>query len=128
MILLDTCTLLWLVMEPKSLSKPATAALRKSKGAILVSAVTAFEIGQKYAVGKLILPFQPNEWFDRACLAHGLTALPLTSDHAFAAASLPLLHRDPFDRLLIATATHADVPLLTPDPLIRQYPTLATIW
>jgi len=54
--------------------------------------------------------------------------LPLTAEQAFAAAALPLLHRDPFDRLLIATALLQRHTLLTPDPLIRQYPQVTTTW
>lgn len=128
MILLDTCTLLWLVMEPASLSQTAVDTLRQHRGGLCVSAITAFEIGQKHANGKLVLPFEPREWFDRACAALGLTALPLTAAQGCAAAALPLLHRDPFDRLLIATACDHHIPLLTPDPLIRQYPQATSLW
>ncbi len=128
MILLDTCTLLWLVMQPTGLSETARNALRTHAGRLHVSAITAFEIGQKHAAGKLDLPFAPSEWFTRACCAHGLTMLALTADQAFAAVALPLLHRDPFDRLLIATALLQQLTLLTPDPLIRQYRETTTVW
>ena len=128
MILLDTCTLLWLVMQPASLSEAAKKALRDQAGMLHVSAVTAFEIGQKHAAGKLELPFPPADWFARACRAHGLAILPLEADEAFGAAALPMLHRDPFDRLLTATAMLRNLTLLTPDPLIRQYPQVLTLW
>jgi PIN domain nuclease of toxin-antitoxin system len=128
MILLDTCCLLWLVMEPDRLTETAKQTLRQHVGMLHVSAITAFEIGQKHAAAKLDLPFAPAEWFGRACTAHGLTILPLTAQQAFAAAALPLLHRDPFDRLLTATALLQRLTLLTPDPLIRQYPQVTTTW
>lgn len=128
MILLDTCALLWLVMDSARLSDTAKSTVRESRGAIFVSAITAFEIGQKHAAAKLVLPFSPSEWFGRACSAHGLSVIPLTSDHAFLASSLPLIHRDPFDRLLIATAQTLDIPLVTQDPLIHSYPSVRAIW
>ena len=128
MILLDTCTLLWLVMEPASLSKTAKDTLRQHVDQLQVSAITAFEIGQKHAAGKLELPFPPAEWFQRACQAHGLEAVDLTAAAVFAAAVLPLHHRDPFDRLLIATASIRHCQLVTPDPLIRQYSEITTLW
>jgi len=128
MILLDTCTLLWLVMQSASLSEAARTTLSTHAGRLQVSAVSAFEIGQKHAAGKLELPFVPADWFARACCAHGLTCLPLSAEQAFAAAALPLLHRDPFDRLLVATAQLQHLTLLTPDPLIRQYREATTHW
>jgi len=128
MILLDTCTLLWLVMQPASLSEAAKNTLRHHAGMLHVSAVTAFEIGLKHAAGKLELPFAPADWFCRACQSHGLIVMPLTAEQAFAAAALPLLHRDPFDRLLIASAQIQQLTFVTPDPLICQYPQLRTLW
>jgi len=115
-------------MDPSSLSEAAKATLRQHRGGLCVSAISAFEIGQKNAAGKLVLPFEPREWFSRACQAHGLTTLPLMPEHGFLAASLPLLHCDPFDRLLIATACDHNMPLLSPDPLIRQYTQISTVW
>lgn len=128
MVLLDTCTLLWLVMEPARLSATARATLTAHVGGLYVSAVTAFEIGQKHAAGKLELPFVPHEWFERACRAHGLSVLPLTPGQAFAAAALPSHHRDPFDRLLIGAALTRRFVLLTPDPLIHLYSEVNAAW
>jgi PIN domain nuclease of toxin-antitoxin system len=128
MILLDTCTLLWLVMEPDSLSAEAKIALHQNRGDLFVSSVNAFEIGQKFNAGKLELPLPPSQWFDLACRLHGLIIHPLRSIHAFRAAELPLLHRDPFDRLLIGTAIVEDLVLLTPDPKIHQYAEASVRW
>ncbi len=128
MILLDTCTMLWLVMQPKALSSPARLTLRKNRGSLFVSAVTAFEIGQKHAAGKLELPMPAAGWFERACALHGLACVPLQPAHAFRASGLPMHHRDPFDRLLVGTAATEGLDLLTPDPLIRQYHEITTLW
>ena len=65
---------------------------------------------------------------ERALALHGLKSLALEMDSAVAAGALPTLHADPFDRLLIAAAQAHRLTLLTPDPLIRQYPALTTIW
>ncbi len=128
MILLDTCTLLWLVVDQSGLSETAKAVLRSHSGQIYVSPVTAFEIGQKYARGKLKLKLTPSKWFPRVLEWHGLTETNFPSQVGLAAAALPDLHRDPFDRLLVATAQWQNLTLLTPDPMIRQYPGLETKW
>ena len=128
MILLDTCTLLWLVLDQSGLSQRAKDRLRQHAGTLHVSAVSAFEIGQKAASGKLRLKLKPAIWFPRACELHGLEVLPLTAEAALAAAALPVLHKDPFDRLLIATALSRHFTILTPDEKIRQYPKLKTVW
>lgn len=127
MLLLDTCTLLWLTSDQAKLSPAARQALSAQAGQIYVSSVSGFEIAQKVAKGKL-LPQPPADWMTLALRLHGLKALALKMDSAVAAGSLPTLHADPFDRLLIASALAHRLTLLTPDPLIRQYPELATLW
>ena len=128
MIRLDTCTLLWLAMDQAGLSDRAKQCIRENSGNLHVSAVSAFEIGQKFAAGKLKLKLKPGIWFPRACELHELEVLPLTAEAALTAAGLPSLHKDPFDRLLIATALTHGFTILTPDEKIRQYPKLKTLW
>lgn len=128
MILLDTCTLLWLAIEPDQLSEPARLALRKHSDRLYVSAISAFEIGQKHARGKLKLNLPPKRWFGRALELHGLNELSLDSNILLTATALPDRHRDPFDRILIASAKCHKMTLLTPDPLIRSYPGLKVLW
>ncbi len=128
LILLDTCTLLWLAMAPKQLSPAARKALDDPSAKIWLSSVTGFEIGQKYAAGKLDLPMDATAWVERAIQSHDLDVLPLDMGMALRAAALPRLHNDPFDRLLIATAQEHHLTLLTPDPKIRAYPRLKTLW
>jgi PIN domain nuclease of toxin-antitoxin system len=128
MILLDTCTLLWLALDQSGLSSPAKLRLQEQADSLHVSAISAFEIGQKAASGKLKLKLKPAAWFPRACELHGLQVLSLTAEASLAAAALPVLHKDPFDRLLIATAMTCGFTILTPDEKIRQYPRLKSYW
>ena len=127
-ILLDTCALLWLTLDQSGLSLRARRCLHDHAGSLHVSAVTAFEIGQKVAAGKLQLKMTPGVWFPRACQLHGLTVISLTAEAALSAAALPALHQDPFDRLLVATAMAHGHQIVTPDRKIRQYPNVKTVW
>jgi len=127
-ILLDTCALLWLAIKPAALSETARHTLAANAGALFVSTISAFEIGQKTARGKLRLNLPPEKWFPRALELHGLRESAFHSQIGLAAAALADLHRDPFDRLLVATAQVQNLTLLTPDPLIRQYPGVRALW
>ena len=128
MLLLDTCTLLWLTSDQTRLSSSARQALSACRSQIYVSAVTGFEVAQKAAKGKLVLPLSPAEWMESALRLHGLKSLALEMASAAAAGALPALHADPFDRPLIASAQAHRLTFLTPDPLVRQYPQLTTLW
>lgn len=127
MILLDTCVLLWLAAEPSALS-PAAVRLLQGGGECFVSAISAFEAGQKASAGKLLLPKPVDEWFEAMLRRHQLRELPVTGRIAARATQLPAIHRDPFDRLLIATAQQHRLTLLTPDASIAQYPNLQVAW
>lgn len=128
MILLDTCTLLWLTLDQTGLSERAKLCLEQHAGQLHVSALSAFEVGQKAASGKLKLKLKPAVWFPKACELHGLEVIPLSAAAALAAAALPPFHKDPFDRLLIAVALTQGFAILTPDEKIRQYPELKVVW
>jgi PIN domain nuclease of toxin-antitoxin system len=126
MTLLDTCVLLWLASAPSAL--PPSAVERIRSGTLFVSAISAFEVGQKAAARKLSLSRPVDEWFEAMIERHGLVELPISGAIAGRATLLPAIHRDPFDRLLIATAQHHHLTLLTPDPTIAKYPNLSTAW
>lgn len=128
MILIDTCALLWLVAEQNKLSKTAVAAIQQHPNAVFISAISAFEIGVKYQKGKLRLPLKSSLWFAKAIELHQLTELPVTSPIASLAPELPRHHSDPIDRIIIATAMHHKLSLLTPDHQIKQYSDLRVIW
>ena len=128
MILLDTCVLLWLAGDLSAISPGAVKLLRHTESACFASAVSAFEVGQKAAARKVSLPKPVDEWFAAMLEQHQLQELPITGAIAARATLLPRVHRDPFDRLLIATAQEHHLTLLTPDPTIAKYPNLRTAW
>lgn len=127
MILLDTCTLLWLASGGE-LPELVRELIGDSDVPAHVSAVSAWEIGVKHAKGRLGLPMAPERWWSTVITHHGLGEVPLEPEIAFRAAALPSIHADPADRILVATALHLDALLLTPDPLIHAYPEVKLAW
>ena len=126
-VLLDTHTFLWLESEPAQLSSTARQILANAQNVVLLSYVSLWEIQIKTALGKLQaeLPF-----LERVALAQTkahLTLLPITIDHLAALGSLPIHHRDPFDRLLIAQAIVENIPLISKDERVGAYP-ITVIW
>lgn len=126
MILLDTCALLWLATG--ELPPGVRALIDDENDAVLASAVSAWELAVKLRRGKLTLPLPLAEWWPALVSTHALGEVPLETEMAIASASLPPIHNDPADRLLIATAMHVGATLLTPDPLIRAYPAVKVRW
>lgn len=127
MILLDTCTLLWLA-RGQGLPEPVSARIADEGNAVFVSAISAWEIGVKLRKGRLGLPMPLQAWWGTVLQHHALTEVPVEADVAIRATELPPLHADPADRLLVATARHLRATLLTPDPLIRAYPDVEVAW
>lgn len=121
-LLLDTCSLLWMADRVDLLSASARAALEDPDNELLVSQVSMLEIQIKHGLGKLPLGLPPEEFVTEACRRFGLACLPLADEHIWTLRRLPLLHRDPFDRLLLSQAVHEGLPVVTPDPLLHQYP------
>ena len=124
-VLLDTCALL--ALSRGDLPRKAAAALR-SAGEASVSVVSAWEVGIKTAAGKLHLQEPPMLWFLRMCERYDLRELPLDARTACAAAALPPLHRDPFDRVLVALAQAHALAVLTSDENIPRYPGVSALW
>lgn len=128
MILLDTCALLWLSMEQSSLSEAAIEAIKSNKGFLYVSSISAFEVAIKVKKKKLKLKTAPLEWFKLLVELHGLKELPVTSDILITSVQLPEHHKDPCDRMIIATAKLNNLALLTADKEIKRYRSIKTIW
>jgi PIN domain nuclease of toxin-antitoxin system len=128
MMLLDTCVLLWLATDNTAISARAAELIRSAPGGLFVSAISAFEVGQKAAVKKLSLPRPVDDWFAAMLQWHGLHEIPVSGVIAARATLLPAIHGDPFDRLLIATAQEHRLKLLTPDVTIAKYPNLDIFW
>ncbi len=128
MILLDTCGLIALQDGGRDLCEPTRILLEAPRSEVFISAISAFEIGQKHRSGKLILPLRPDAWFSAMLKQHHIRELPVTSAIALTATELPLHHRDPFDRLIIATAIEHHLQILTSDRIIPTYPDVEAIW
>jgi PIN domain nuclease of toxin-antitoxin system len=125
-LLLDTCTFLWLA-GGSPLSPAAAAAVREPSNDVYLSAVSTWEIVTKYRAGRLPLPEPPDRLIPTERRLRGVTALPFDEESALYGLRLPALHRDPFDRLLIAHAIGLGLAIVTPDPAIAQYP-VRVIW
>jgi PIN domain nuclease of toxin-antitoxin system len=116
-LLLDTQVFLWWAAKERRLSEDARLAIASPESLVFVSAVVAWEMGIKRRLQKLEAPADPSAQIKR----HLFTELPITVEHAVRAAELPLHHRDPFDRLLIAQAQIERLTLVTRDPKIGRY-------
>ncbi|NDG70342.1 MAG: type II toxin-antitoxin system VapC family toxin [Proteobacteria bacterium] len=128
MTLLDTHTFVWLVSDQKELSAKAAVAIEKDLDLLFISVVTAWEIALLYKKGRLHLALPPPEFVERAIRQHGVQELPLTREVSMASVSLPDIHNDPFDRILVAEALQHRCRLVTKDAKIPLYPGVVTIW
>lgn len=126
-LLLDARALLWFVWDHPNLSAAARAALSDPGNELLLSMGTYWEIAIKVGINKLTLtePFEP---FMNGTIAHNdLSILPITVRHAAELIALPLHHRDPFDRLLIAQALVEGAPVVSSDAAFDVYP-ITRVW
>jgi PIN domain nuclease of toxin-antitoxin system len=126
-ILLDTCAFIWLITDAPELSTAARSAFCAADNEVYLSAVSAWEIALKYSLGRIDLQDAPNLYVPRERERHGIEALPLDETAALHLTKLPLLHKDPFDRMLVCQALAHGLVILTPDDLVRQYP-IRTVW
>jgi PIN domain nuclease of toxin-antitoxin system len=120
-LLLDTHLLLWAAGEPKRLSKQARSLLDNPDNELLFSAASLWEVAIKRGLGREDFKVDAR-LLRRGLLDNGYSELPIISDHVVATESLPPIHKDPFDRILVAQATVEGVTLLTIDSLVAQYP------
>ena len=125
-VLLDTHTFLFAITEPERMSPAVREALLNEDVPRWVSVISLWEIMLKIQIGKLDLPPEPAYYYEHL-REIGATVLPVDARHSFELIHLPLLHKDPFDRLLIAQARVEDMTLLTRDKSIRRY-SVATLW
>ena len=125
--LLDTHTFLWWLMDDHRLSPTARQIIAAPEHTILFSAASAWELAIKVQLGRLRLPDDLEAFIAAQLTANSFTVLPISVQHALHVRTLPALHRDPFDRLLVAQALLEDVPLLSADALVSQYP-VRIVW
>ena len=120
-LLLDTHLLLWAAGEPHRLSPVARTLLEDPANDLLFSAASLWEISIKHQLGRADFRADPR-LLRRGLRDNGYGELPIASAHAVALDTLPPLHKDPFDRILIAQAMVEGILLLTADPLVARYP------
>lgn len=119
-LLLDTQILLWAVNEPHRLPSVARALLTNADNDLLFSPASLWEIAIKNTLGRDDFHVEPRI-LRRGLLDNGYAELPITSEHAVNLDSLPPLHKDPFDRILLAQAITEGVTLLTTDAQVARY-------
>ena len=122
---------LWLLHNPDQLSELAQVAIAEAENnnSILISSISVWEIATKQSLGKLQLSLSIEEWFQLAQQQPGTTIEPLSPLDAIHSANLPgEFHKDPADRILVAIARRYDIPLITRDQKILNYPHVTTIW
>lgn len=124
-LLLDTHVFLWVQTAPARLKRQLTL-IEDERNELLVSAASSWEIAIKYQLGRLPLPEEPARYVPSRMQTIGAQQLPVEHAHALAVAELPVLHGDPFDRLLVAQAQLEELTILTADQTVAQYP-VATI-
>ena len=122
-LLLDTHLLLWAAGPSPRLSARARRLIDDPDNELVVSAASLWEIAIKSALRRPNFPVNAS-LFRRNLLNNGYEELAVTGAHAVAVANLPSLHRDPFDRMLVAQSIVEGIMLLTADPLVAQYPAL----
>jgi PIN domain nuclease of toxin-antitoxin system len=119
-LLLDTHLLLWAAGRPERLPVAARRLIEDAENELFFSAASLWEIAIKYGLGRD--DFQvAARLLRRGLMDNGYNDLPVTGEHAVAVDSLPPIHKDPFDRILIAQATVEGILLLTVDPLVAKY-------
>ena len=117
-LLLDTHVALWFFNDPARVRETAYDAIEDGDNLVHLSAASVWESAIKEATGRLTVP----EPLESAASAAGFVELPVTWGHARAAAALPLVHTDPFDRMLVAQAAAENLVLVTRDPRVAAYP------
>src|SRR3989338_5436702 len=128
MLLLDTCTLLWLAADQKNLSEKVRQAISDNANGLFVSSISALEISLKFKKKLLQLPLPPGRWFEKALELHGINEITVNAKIATLSGLLPALHNDPFDRILISTAKINHLAIATPDNHISIYKEIKTVW
>jgi PIN domain nuclease of toxin-antitoxin system len=124
--LLDTHTAIWFFNGDDTLSETANGIIRDFSNPIFLSIVSAWELAIKIGIGKLDFDGKAAGFLHIA-EDNGITILPIKTDHLSVLEELPLIHRDPFDRLLVATAISEQLTLISVDKNIEQY-NVSLIW
>lgn len=125
-VLLDTCTFLWIVGGSPRVPARVRDIFQDPATEVFLSAASAWEIALKHQGGRLPLPAPPDRFVPAQREAHGIAPLDIDEVSALHLTRLPALHHDPFDRMLVAQAIVHGMTIVTPDPLVTQYPARTT--
>ena len=120
-LLLDTQCWLWWFTQPEKLNENVIEQIVEETNEVWFSVASVWEIGIKVSIGKLSLPGQIDDYVFTRMTRLGARSLEINASHALRAAALPLHHRDPFDRMLIAQAQVEDMTLVSADSALNQY-------
>jgi len=120
-ILLDTHVFLWAILEPHRLSSSMRRLFIDPDNQLFLSTASIWEIGVKYAIKKLPLMTAPDILVPQQMKIQGILPLSLNMTHALQAHQLPLHHRDPFDRMIVAQARVEVMPIMSADPALKVY-------
>ncbi len=126
-LLLDTQCWLWWFAQPERLNEEAIAHIADETNALWLSVASIWEMGIKVAIGKLPLPEPIDSYIPSRMVLLNMRSLEITASHALQASMLPLHHRDPFDRMLVAQAQMEDMMLVSADPMFRLY-NVSMLW
>jgi PIN domain nuclease of toxin-antitoxin system len=126
-LLLDTHTFLWFVLNDPALSHTVRHLIGDQLNQVVISPATYWELAIKIKLGRLQVPGVFEDFVTEEITKNGFVVLPITVPHAAAVATLPLHHRDPFDRMLIAQAIVERMPILSADPALDAYP-VTRLW
>jgi PIN domain nuclease of toxin-antitoxin system len=118
--LLDTSAFLWAVAAPGKLSPTVRKLIENRKNSLFVSAASLWEVIVKAQKGLLPIT-NPPSWLKTGLESIETEVLPIQAEHVYAVARLPMIHKDPFDRILVAQAASEGWPLVTNDALVRRY-------
>ncbi|WP_448571447.1 type II toxin-antitoxin system VapC family toxin [Trichothermofontia sp.] len=127
-LLLDTQCWLWWFVQPERLSEEAITHIADETNELWFSVASIWEIGIKVAIGKLPLQEPPDSYISSRMGQLGVRSLEITATHALRASALPLHHRDPFDRMLIAQAQLENMTIVSADAIFKQYSDVSILW
>lgn len=126
-VLLDTHAFVWWITDDERLTSFARETIGASSGQVFVSAASIWEMVTKSRLGRLRVAERIDRFVSTHLEANAFQPLSITIRHALELAALPDIHRDPFDRILVAQARAEEMPLVTGDRAVRAYP-VTTIW
>lgn len=127
-LLLDTHVFIWWTCDPDTIPAQTLKALQNSSNEVFFSSAVSWEVQIKLAIGKITFREPWETIVRREVEKNSFRVLPVTLEHTFSLQNLPPIHKDPFDRMLIAQALTEECILVTNDTLISDYPDVAILW